>query len=65
MSIKYRGKKYFVEFFNFNNPVKSMIITLEGIKILAISSKLTNKEISKELHILLSGKRLRTIKRGA
>lgn len=64
MPIKYRGKKYFIEFFNFNNSIKSMFIKLNGVKILAISSKLTHKEISKELHILLSGKRLREIKRG-
>lgn len=61
MKIKYRGKIYNIEFFSFDNPVKSMFITLEGINILAISSRLTHKEMSKELHILLNGKKLKRI----
>ena len=61
-SFKYNGRKYFIEFFEFNYPIKSMLITLGNKKICAISNKLTSKEKSNELHKVLKGKHLKVIR---
>lgn len=60
IKIKYGSKTYFIEFFNFNdNDVKSMIISLDDINILAISSKLTINDMVRELQTLLNDKNLK------
>lgn len=63
MKIKYKGQIYYIEFYNFNNSIRSMLIIMKGLKIVAISSKLNSKEKSKELHMIIKSK-LRVIKWG-
>lgn len=59
--IKYKGKLYYIEFFKFNYPIKSMLIILGDLKICAISKELIKKDKSKELHRLIKGKKLQKV----